>query len=53
MSKQKKAGRFIALGIVFGTLLGVVTGNLGLWLPLGIAFGGGLEAASNKKEKES
>ena len=39
MSKHKNTGRGVALGVVFGTLLGVLTDNIGLWLPIGIALG--------------
>jgi len=40
--EQKKT---IALGLIFGTLIGVLTDNIGLWLSLGVVFG---VAASRK-----
>ena len=32
----------IGIGVVGGTLVGVLTDNIGLWLSLGIAFGVGI-----------
>ena len=43
----------IAIGVVGGTLVGVLTDNIGLWLPLGIAFGAGSGAFyANVKKKD-
>ena len=47
-----KQGKHVALGIIFGTLLGVLTDNIGLWLSLGVAIGAGLERKFKKKELE-
>ncbi|EAR11794.1 hypothetical protein PI23P_01280 [Polaribacter irgensii 23-P] len=41
--KNTQKGRFIGLGLVFGTVVGVLTDNIGLWLSLGIVFGAALE----------
>ncbi len=35
----KSQEKYIALGVVFGTVIGVLTDNIGLWLALGIAIG--------------
>ena len=45
MSKHKNTGRGVALGVIFGTLLGVLTDNIGLWLPIGIALGAAFSQA--------
>ena len=29
----------IGIGVMTGTIVGVLTDNIGLWLPLGIVFG--------------
>ena len=42
MNKEKKLGSGIAIGIVFGTVIGVLTDNIGLWLSVGIAIGAGV-----------
>jgi hypothetical protein len=50
MKKQnKQKGYFIGLGLIFGTLVGVLTDAIGLWLSLGIVFGVSMEM----KNKES
>lgn len=48
-TKNKKKGTFIGLGLIFGTLVGVLTDSVGLWLSLGIVFGASMEM----KNKES
>ncbi|MEO2143390.1 MAG: hypothetical protein ABGW83_04610 [Flavobacteriaceae bacterium] len=42
----------IAIGVVGGTLVGVLTDNIGLWLSLGIAFGVGIGLEADKRKKE-
>ena len=42
MKKEKKLAFGVAIGIVFGTIIGVATDNIGLWLSLGIAIGAGV-----------
>mgnify|MGYP006086751559 FL=1 len=42
----------IAIGVVGGTLVGVLTDNIGLWLPLGIAFGAGSELFTQMLKKK-
>ena len=42
MKKEKKLESGIAIGLLFGTALGVLTKNIGLWLGVGIAIGAGL-----------
>ena len=41
-----KKDNWVAYGIVFGTLVGLFTENLGLWLALGVVLGAGIEAYS-------
>ena len=42
MKKEKKLASGIAIGLLFGAALGVLTKNIGLWLGVGIAIGAGL-----------
>ena len=37
-----KKDNWVAYGIVFGTLVGLFTENLGLWLALGVVLGAGM-----------
>lgn len=53
---KKSIGIPLAMGVLLGTLVGVLTDNIGLWLSVGIAIGAGvgttLMAAKSKKDKE-
>ena len=42
MKKEKKLASGIAIGLLFGTVVGVLTKNIGLWLGVGIAKGAGV-----------
>ena len=42
----------LAYGIIIGTVVGIITDNLGLWLALGVAFGAAGMAKASKDEKE-
>jgi len=42
MKKEKKLASGIAIELLFGTAVGVLTKNIGLWLSLGIAIGAGV-----------
>ena len=42
MKKEKKLASGIAIGLLFGTVVGVLTKNIGLWLIVGIAIGAGV-----------
>ncbi|MGB0346400.1 MAG: hypothetical protein ACPGGA_02880 [Balneolaceae bacterium] len=48
MSMKKGSG--VALGLIVGTVLGVVTDNLGFWLSMGIVFGAAYETKLSKAE---
>tara|TARA_R110002124_G_scaffold194919_1_gene361960 strand:+ start:15320 stop:15475 length:156 start_codon:yes stop_codon:yes gene_type:complete len=43
----------LALGIILGTVVGVFTDNLALWLSLGIVFGAAAMARASKTEKNT
>ena len=40
--KEKKLASGIVIGLLFGTVVGVLTKNIGLWLSVGIAIGAGV-----------
>jgi hypothetical protein len=42
----------IGIGVMSGTIVGVLTDNIGLWLSLGIAFGVGIGLEADKRKKE-
>ena len=46
MEKEPRKGQqgiIIGIGIMVGTLIGVLTDNVGLWLSLGLCMGAGIE----------
>ena len=50
MKKVNKMGQGMAMGIAFGTLVGVLTDNIGVWLCIGIAFGAGVGNTLQKRK---
>ena len=38
----------IGIGVMTGTIVGVLTDNIGLWLPVGIALGAGIGTTQKK-----
>lgn len=57
MVKKKKEFTFkeksIAIGLVAGVLLGVITNDLGIWLPVGIAIGAGVGFSNQNKSQKN
>ena len=51
---EKMAENGIAIGVVFGVVVGAATDNMGLWLSLGIVFGVSVfsQFGSNSEEAE-
>ena len=47
MKKQK--GFWIGISIMIGSIVGALTNNIGIWLPVGIAIGVALETTQKKK----
>lgn len=43
MDKKLKRGQGMAIGIVLGTVIGVLLDNMGAWLAIGVALGAGIE----------
>ena len=41
-------GFWLGVFLMIGTIIGVVTGNIGMYLPLGICFGVVIELIQNK-----
>jgi len=48
---KKETSTAIGLGIMLGSISGVLTDNIGLWLPLGIAFGAGIGVTRARRQK--
>ena len=48
--KQQK-GFWIGIGIMIGSIIGAITDNIGIWLPVGLAIGVGLETTQKKGKK--
>ena len=42
-SIKSKRGIRLSIGIVSGVIIGLLTSNIALWLPIGIAIGAALE----------
>ncbi|MFT7232067.1 MAG: hypothetical protein ACI8TA_001283 [Cyclobacteriaceae bacterium] len=53
MKKTNKKASTLALGLVFGTILGVALDNIGLWMSLGILIGAAFNYAENKDKAEN
>lgn len=49
--KFKLNEKFLAIGLVAGVLVGVITKNIGVWLPVGIAIGVGLGFLQDENSK--
>ena len=48
---KKETSTAMGLGIVVGAIIGILTDNVGLWLPLGIAIGAGVGVISARSKK--
>ena len=42
----------IGLGVLGGVMLGAVTGNIGLWISIGIVLGSGIAFTQNNKKDD-
>lgn len=42
----------MAIGIILGTLIGVLTDNMGTWLAIGVALGAGIGRYMVQKEAD-
>ena len=51
MKYENKLGVGIVLGIAFGSVIGIITGNHGLWIALGIIFGTVIGKALTRKKR--
>ena len=43
-----KKGYWIEISLMIGTIVGAITDNIGIWIPVGIAIGAALETTYNK-----
>jgi hypothetical protein len=48
---KKETSTVMGLGIVVGAIIGILTDNVGLWLPLGIAIGAGVGVSRARSKK--
>jgi len=51
MEKERPLTSGLALGVAAGSVIGVLTDNIGLWIPVGIAIGAGIGMANRKKQQ--
>ena len=47
---DNKVVPYIAAGVVLGVLIGVLTDNIGFWLPISLAIGAGVGYARVEKK---
>ena len=52
MNKNHKRGKGMAIGIVLGTIIGVLLDNMGAWLAIGVALGAGLESKMSRNKED-
>jgi len=45
--KKSGKGQKLGIGIILGAIVGLLTSNIALWLPIGIAIGAALEYSKN------
>ena len=50
-TKKNIKGVKLGIGIILGSIVGYLTSNIQLWLPLGIAIGAALEYGTKKNHK--
>ena len=49
---KRQKGFWIGMGIMIGSIVGALTDNIGIWLPVGICLGAALEATQRKGKKK-
>lgn len=52
MKKEQTLSLAIAFGVTAGTIIGVLTDNIGLWIAMGCAFGAGIGTVLMKKGQD-
>ena len=48
---EKMAENGIAIGLIFGVIVGALTDNVGLWLSLGLCLGAAFSSNAKKNEE--
>ena len=48
---EKMAENGIAIGLIFGVIVGALTDNVGLWLSLGLVFGAAFSSNAKRNEE--
>ncbi len=51
--KAMNPDTYMGLGIIFGSVVGVLTDNIGLWIALGVVFGAALREKAKKKTDDT
>jgi hypothetical protein len=51
MKNKRPLALGMALGVAAGSVIGIITDNGGLWIPIGLAIGAGIGAAIRKKQQ--
>ena len=49
--KESKTSIGAAIGLIAGIIIGSITDNVGLWIPLGLCFGAGIGSVQEKMKK--
>jgi uncharacterized membrane protein (UPF0136 family) len=49
--KKSRKGLKLGIGIILGAIVGYLTSNMQLWLPIGIVIGAALEYGAKKNHK--
>jgi len=52
MKNEKATVLGAAFGVAIGSVIGVLTDNLGLWISLGVAIGAGIGISISQKQKK-
>jgi len=50
MKNERPLALGMAFGVAAGSVIGVLTDNIGLWIPVGLAIGAGIGVAIRKKQ---
>lgn len=49
---KEDLGKYIAIGLILGTAIGVATNNIGLWIAIGLVLGTAVGVSKNNIKKK-